>query len=93
VIPPTGEILQNADHHADARGAKADMPVHALAEITAHQRRDERTEVDPHVVDREAGIAACVLRPVQRTDDHRGVALQEAGPEHDQREADVEAGE
>ena len=33
----------------------------ALPEVAADQRRDERAEVDAHVEDREAGVAALVV--------------------------------
>jgi hypothetical protein len=35
------------------------------------QRRDERAEVDAHVEDREAGVAAFVVAAIQRADDRR----------------------
>src|SRR5260221_385524 len=48
-----GDVLHQAEHHADAGGAEADVPVDALPEVAAYQRRDERAEVDAHVIDRE----------------------------------------
>ena len=50
---------------------EADVPVDALSEIAADQRRDERAEVDAHVEDREAGVAALIVGRVERADDHR----------------------
>ncbi len=85
-----GDILNQPEHHADARGAEADVPVDALSEVAADERRDERAEVDAHVVDREAGVAPVVLRTIQRADDHGGVALEQAGADDDQRQPDVE---
>ena len=69
------------------------MPVHALAEIAAHQRRDERARVDPHVEDRIAGVAARIVRGIQPADDDADVALQEAGADDDEEEPEVERGE
>ena len=48
--------------------------------------RDEGAEVDPHVEDREAAVAARVVRAVELADDGGDVRLQEPGAEHDQHE-------
>ena len=44
-------VLQQPKQHADAGGGKAKMPVNALPQVAAHQRRDERAGVDAHVED------------------------------------------
>ena len=60
--------------------AKPEVPVDALPEIAADQRRDERAEVDPHVEDREAGVAAVVVRRVELADDDADVAFSSPVP-------------
>ena len=69
------------------------MPVHALAKIPAHERRDERAGVDPHVEDRIARVSARIVRGIQPADDDADVALQEAGANDDEEESEVEGGE
>ena len=54
-------VLNHAEHHADAGRGETEVPVDALPEIPADQRRDERAEIDPHVEDRETGVAADVV--------------------------------
>ena len=44
--------------HADAGAREAEVPVDALREVAGDERPEERAEVDPHVEDREAGVAA-----------------------------------
>ena len=83
-------VLDEAEHHPDAGGAEADVPVDALTEIAADQRRDERAEVDAHVEDREAGVAPLVVVRVELADDHADVALEQAGAEDDQDQAEIE---
>ena len=89
-VLPAGDVLHDAADHADAGRAEPDVPVDPLPEVSAHERRDEGAEVDAHVVDREAGVAARVVRSVQAAHDHRGVAFQETGADDDQRQPDVE---
>ena len=72
---------------------EADVPVDALRQIAGDERPDERAEVDPHVEDREAGVAARVARLVERSDERADVRLEQPGAEHDQREAGVEEGQ
>ena len=86
-------VLDDAAHHAEAGRRKADVPVDALTQITAHQRRDEGAEIDPHVIDGEACVASGIAGSVQPADDDCGVALEKSGTDHDQREPDVERGE
>jgi hypothetical protein len=54
---PSEPVLHDADRHADAGGRKPGVPVHALREIARDDRAHERAAVDPHVEDREAGVA------------------------------------
>ena len=63
------------------------VPVDLLPEVPADQRRDERAEVDAHVEDREAGVAARVAWRVELADDGADVRLQQAGADDDQQQA------
>ena len=83
-------VLHDANRHADARRGKARVPAHALAQIAAHERRQERAEVDAHVENREAGVAPLVFGRVELADDHADVALEQPGANHDQDEPEVE---
>ena len=49
-----------------------------LRQEPGEQRPEERAEVDPHVEDREAGVAADVVRAVELPDDDADVRLEEA---------------
>ena len=44
-FPPN--ILDQAQRHADSRGAEAIMPVDVFAQIAAHQRGDHRPTLIP----------------------------------------------
>ena len=63
---------------------------HRVAEPAADELPERRAEVDPHVEDREARIAPRVARPVELADHRRDVRLEEARPDDEQREPDVE---
>ena len=89
-VPATEGVLNQPADHPDSRCAKSNVPVHALPEIAAHQRRDEGAEVDAHVVDREARVATMILRSVETSHDDRGIALEEAGADHDECETQIE---
>ena len=52
--------------------------------------RDERADVDPHVEDREAGVAARAAFGIQVADDRRDVRLEQARAEDDEDEAEEE---
>ena len=88
-LPPS-DVLNDAEHHADARRGEAEMPVDRLPQVAAHQRREERAEVDPHVEDREPRVAALVLGRVELPDDDADVALEQPGAEHDQEQPQIE---
>ena len=84
------DILNQTERHADASRAEPPVPSDPLAEIAADERRDEATQVDPHVEDREAGVAASIVGRVELPDDRADVRLQQPGAEHDQHETGVE---
>ena len=69
------------------------MPVDLLAERGTNERRDECAEVDAHVEDREAGIAARIVARVERADDRGDVRFQQPGADDDQTEAEIERGD
>ena len=68
-------VLHDAQDHSDAGRRKPGVPVDPLAEISAHERRDERPQVDPHVENREPRVATLIVRPVQPADDHADIAF------------------
>ena len=88
-----GDVLREPEDHSESRRCEADEPVHTLAQIAAHQRRDERAEIDAHVEDREARIAPVIVRPVQPAHDHADVPLQEPGADDDERQPEIEGRE
>ena len=104
----SADIDPHAERHADAGGAEAPMPrvgwikapayqdffeARVLREVAGHQRRREGTDVDPHVEEREAGIAACVAAGVQSADERADTWLEQAGAHRDEDEAHVEGRE
>ncbi len=78
-----------ADDHADTGGAEAILPAERFAEPAAQQRGRERADVDAHVEDREAGIAARVFRRVELADDRRDIRFQVTDTHDDEREREV----
>src|SRR5262245_10458821 len=88
-ILPAGHVLDEPEHHTNARGGEADVPVHALPEISADERRDERAGVDAHVEDRIARIASAVVRVIQPSNDDADVPFEETRTDDDQRETEV----
>ncbi len=70
--------------------AKPTCQFDLLAEIAADERRDEGAEVDPHVEDREAGVAARVVGRVELADDGADVRLEQSGADDDQHQPEVE---
>src|SRR5256886_11852020 len=92
--PPRSTLFPYTTLFRSNSGAsKADMPVDVLCEVAGDQRAQQRPEVDPHVEDREAGIATLVARRVQRADQGAHVGLEEARSDDDQRQARVEEGQ
>ncbi len=92
-VPGAEQVLHQAQRHADTGQREAQVPAHLLADGPDDQRGHEGTEVDAHVEDGEAAVAARVVRPVVQVADHRGdVGLQQAGADGDQAEAHEERG-
>ena len=92
VLLPVAEADQ-ADDHADTGGAETVSPAEGLAEPAAQQRGGERTDVDPHVEDREARVAARVVLRVELADDGRDIRLQVTDAHDDKRQCQVEHAE
>jgi len=55
------DILNQAQRHAYAGQHESQVPVHALPDVSAGQRSEERAQVDSHVEQREAGVAPMVF--------------------------------
>ena len=89
-MPAAERVLNEPEHHADAGGAEAKMPVDRLPQVSAHQRSEKSAEVDAHVIDRESRVAPRAAFGIQIADDRADVGLQQAGADDDEREADVE---
>ncbi len=75
---PAREIDGEADQHADARRAEAEMPRDLLAEETAHQRRHDHRDLDAQHEDLEGVGATQVARRVEVAHLRRDIALEEA---------------
>ena len=99
------DVNDEAEGHADAGGAEAPVPAGggvkapsgelgapalALREVAGDERGEEGADVNAHVKNREAGVAAFVGGAVEAAD-HRGdVGLEETGADGDEDEAGVE---
>src|SRR3989442_999754 len=60
------------------------MPVYRFGQLAGDDRSEERTEVDAHVKDREAGVASFIPLVVQRSNKGRDVRLEQSGTDDDQ---------
>ncbi len=54
-----------AGQHADAGQSEAPLPTVGFAEIGAQDGRPETTQVDAEVLEREARVAARIVRPIE----------------------------
>jgi len=50
-VLPAGAVLDDAQRHAQPGDRETEMPIDLLAQIAAHQRRNQRAEIDSHVED------------------------------------------
>jgi hypothetical protein len=87
---PHDDVLDQADHHAEAGGGEAPVPVDPLPQRAADQGRHEGSEVDPHVEDREAGVAAGPAFGIELAHHRADIGLQQAGADDDQHEPEIE---
>ena len=76
-------VLDQSERHPDAGAAKSDVPVNALAQRTYDEGRNKRTDIDPHVEDREPRVPPFIILVVERSDHRADVRLQEPCPHHD----------
>ncbi len=86
-------VLDQAQGHADRRGAEAPVEADRGLQRTRDDRTEERAEVDAEIEQRESGIPSHVIGGVERADDRRRVRLQPAGADGDEHEAGREADE
>src|SRR5690606_28490470 len=83
-------VPEHAEQHADAGNTEAVVPADALAQVAGEQWCRERTDVDAHVEDREAGVATGATLRIQVADDGGDVRLQQSGTDDNEDEADEE---
>ena len=84
------QVNDHTDRHADASRGKPEVPAVLDLERAADERGRKGPHVDPHVEDREAGVAPGVVRRVELPHHDRDVRLQEARAQHDEAESDKE---
>ena len=83
--------VDESEQHGDGGGAKAPMPAPVLAEITGDQPAEDRADIDAHVEEGEAGVAAAdVVLVVELADEGRDVGLEQPGADGDRDEAEEE---
>ena len=98
---------EQSERHPDAGGGEPIMPAgrgiepsrrqpclepSALRQIARHEGCEERTDVDPHVEDREAGIAPLIIALIEAADERRDARLEQARAQRHQHEPGVERG-
>src|SRR5262249_37532369 len=104
-VLPTGQILKDAEEHADSGGTEAPMPrrfgpdahprqdrpeLRTLSEPAADQRRDESTQIDSHVEDRKTGVPSVVFLRIKLPDHRAYVRFEQTCTKHDAAEAEIE---
>ncbi|CAI8358540.1 MAG: Uncharacterised protein [Halieaceae bacterium] len=72
--------------HANTRRAKAPGPAIDLTQPAAKQRCAEGTDVDAHVENREAGVAAGVTVGVELADHRGNIGFEKSDANHNQRQ-------
>ena len=83
---PTPAVMKTTLYVGQLRRAAE----HVLGHPAGQQRREHRTEVDAHVEDGEARVAAFVGGRVELADHRRDVRLEQAVARDDRRQADLE---
>ncbi len=86
-LPP--QEHRQPGHHADAGQPETVRPAPAFADVAAHQRGEQRTEIDAGIEQREARIAARVVFRIQLAHDGGDVGLEETHADDDQRQRQV----
>src|SRR5688572_18161108 len=82
--------LQQTQKHAYAGSSESIVPVDLLAERAAQERTNRRAQIDPHVEDREPGIALAAPFGIKLSHDHADVRLEQASAQHDQHQSQKE---
>ena len=85
-------VLGQADGHADRCEAEPEVEAEGIPEQAGEDGAREAADVDAHVEDGEAGVAAFILFVVQASHQGCGVGLQAAGADGDQYQADCQPG-
>jgi hypothetical protein len=88
--PLERKIDYQAQHHAEPRGAEADVPVVAVGQLGTDDLADGRAQVDAHVENGEGSVAPAILLRIELTHHGRDVRLEKSGAENDEREPDEE---
>ena len=83
-------VLNQSQHHSEAGGAEAEVPVDLLAQIAADQRPEEGPDVNSHVKYRETGIAAGAAFRIEVADNSADVGLEQPGADDDERQSEEE---
>ena len=81
---------QESQGHADAGGGEAVTPADPLAQRAANERRQEGTQVDPHVEDRVGPVPPAVALRIKRADHGRDVRLEEPVADDQQAQTEIE---
>ena len=89
-VPPPEPELDYAERHTHAGKREAEVPVDALPRVTADQRSDRGADVNAHVKDREARVAAQVCGSIELADDRADVGLEQARPAYHDTQARIE---
>src|ERR1039457_5339524 len=77
-MPAGHKVLDDSGQHAQTGYAEAQPPTDAFADVAAEKRRDRTEEIDPHVENGKAGVAARIALRVQLAHDRADVALEQA---------------
>src|SRR5688572_25160561 len=95
-MPRAGHVLDERERHTHTGRREPVVPtdpgraLSRLAEPRADEWPEEPADVDAHVENRKSCVALGALLGVQVADDGADIWLEEAGPEHDEKEAEIE---
>jgi hypothetical protein len=83
-------VLDEARHHAQTGERIAEPPGDAFGYPTTRKGRNQRAEVDAHIENGEAGIAATVAGLVELAYDGAYVRFEQTGADNDKGQPQVE---
>ncbi len=92
IMAAPAKIDGKTQHHANAGGDEPQMPVHALPQCAADERRDDHGQLDAEKIDLEAVRPARIVDPVERADLACDIRLEAADAGEEQHECDQESG-